>query len=194
MSPIRTLLFAALLIFGARGTLSAQSVAPPPPSADMLLDAGWHSFGKPALPALKTPGLIGPSKMSAERLPEMLKKMGYKAEVVPTEIGGPYCLVKLSRDGWEFEIEASVTPKGVIWLTAPLVEIPRDKAAAGKLLNILEANTTVGPCFFTYRAADEKLCMRLEVAGGETGFRGDLNLLASKIRDTYSLWREEVWK
>lgn len=150
---------------------------------------------KVASTAPRTTMPVTVAKLTPERLPEFLRKMGYKVEVVERKIGGPMCLVTLSKEGWTFEVEVTVQAGGVIWLTAPLVEMSREKIAAGKLLDILEANGSMGPCFFAYRSADSHLCMRLEVAGaGEDHFRGDLNLFIDQIRTAHPLWRDDASK
>jgi hypothetical protein len=133
-------------------------------------------------------------KLTPASLPEHLKKLGYKVEVVPTEIGAPICLVSLEKDGWSFVIEVAVNAQGALNLVAPLVAVPLDKTGSPKFLQILEANDAIGPCSFCYRSADNKICMRLQVTDtSETGLADGFAVLTEKIRLTYSIWGQGTW-
>lgn len=164
-------------------------VAPLPPKGPFE-----PALAPPADPFLPPKAPAGAVKITPENLPELLKSIGYKPEVILTEAGPPLCVLRLEKDGWKYKVEVSLKG-GLLWLTVPLVEVPRDKAASARLLQILEANLSVGPCFFCYRSGDNRLCLRLEVINpNPTTFNGHLSLLMAKTRDTNSLWQPSVWR
>ncbi|MFO0966811.1 MAG: hypothetical protein U0793_14660 [Gemmataceae bacterium] len=127
------------------------------------------------------------TRLSAETLPNSLKSLGYTVKVVPTEIGDPLCVVSFDKDGWEFKIEVRAQADGGVTLIAALVEVPHEKATSPKMLQILEANAVLGACSFFYRASDNEICMRTQVADA-AGLSQGFAVLTEKIRLTHSIW------
>jgi hypothetical protein len=147
--------------------------------------------------------VVQPSESQAltpETLPAYLKKIGFEPRLVTPASGVPYCVINVKdNDGWNFEVEVAVaTGGGSTWLRAQLAKLPPvGEVPAASLLQLLEANQRLAPCFFAYRIEDNRLNMSLESIGKrptEQEFRGDLQLLTNQVRRTYALWNAAEWK
>ena len=132
-------------------------------------------------------------KPAHEALFDILNKLRFEPKVITPDIGDPYCQVKLKdKDGWNFVVEVK-NNKG-IWLIATLNKTPAGKLDPEKLLRLLEANDGISPCFFMYRAADRRLCLKLEVVQAtEQGIMGDIQTLTNAVRLTHALWNTANW-
>lgn len=136
-------------------------------------------------PALPVPAL---AKTTTQALAEALGKLGLKTRIVTPAIGKAYCLIDVKEKDGDLTVELK-TDRG-IWLTARLDQLPREKLDAAKLLRFLEANDAASPCFFFYRAADNRLCLKLEVVNpSDHSFLADLQSLTTTARATHNLWR-----
>jgi len=122
-------------------------------------------------------------KLTAKTLPEFLQKAGYNPKVETPEIGSPYCVLHVSDKDWNFVVEASVDAKGTMWLLMRLDQSADLKAS--KLTQLLEANNTVAPCFFVYRAEDTRICLKLECIGS---VQDNMATLMRMTRESHSLW------
>ena len=125
--------------------------------------------------------------LTPQTLPDFLRNQGYTPQVITPEIGSPYCLIKASDKDWDFAVEVSVDRKGGLWLTMRLDQVADIKAA--KLAQLLEANNAVAPCFFLYRAEDQRLCLKME--SFTNSLRADLQTLMRVTRESHSLWKSE---
>jgi hypothetical protein len=122
-------------------------------------------------------------KLTPQALPELLQKAGYTPKVETPEIGSPYCVMHVSDQDWNFIVEASVDAKGTMWLLMRLDQTADLKAS--KLTQLLEANNTIAPCFFIYRAEDTRICMKLECIGS---VQMNMATLMRMTRESHSLW------
>jgi hypothetical protein len=134
----------------------------------------------------KSGPLSGPSanvKVTPQSLPEFLQKAGYTPKVETPEIGSPYCVMHVSDMDWNFVVEASVDAKGTMWLLMRLDQTADLKAS--KLTQLLEANNSMAPCFFIYRAEDTRICLKLECIGS---VQMNMATLMRMTRESHSLW------
>jgi hypothetical protein len=163
--------------------------APAPAPVPVAPGGTGPGVGPPAAPQAPPAPAGGPPG----NLPDYLKQVGFEPKVVRPDVGEPYCVLSLKdNDGWNYTVEVTAQKTGGMWLTCVLRQLPApDRVPAGKLLQLLEANHVVGPCFFSYRAADSRLCLRLEVMGARPpaqSFRDDLSRLMNAARRSYDLW------
>jgi hypothetical protein len=141
---------------------------------------------------------VRPAPATADTLAKYLKKVGFEPRPVTPETGFPYCVVAVKEnDGWSYAVEVTAKKDGGMWLTVPLDAVPRiDQVPAPRLLALLQASQAAAPCFFTYRAGDNRLCLRLEVLGrpGDQEFRDYLRTLLNVVRRTHPLWDTAAWQ
>jgi len=136
--------------------------------------------------------LSPPAKVTPETLAEFLRKQGLEpTEVTPT-IGGKYCALEMKEDGWKYVIEVKVHQNGSMWMIGVLQQTAEGKRPdSDRLIQLLEANDNLAPCFFFYRAADRRMCMKLEVIAPDSqGFRNDLTRMQNAVRASRTLWSE----
>jgi hypothetical protein len=145
-------------------------------------------------PVTTGPAATGPAtgaRLTPEELPAFLRKLGYQVKPVTPASGPAYCVLTTKNDsGWTFIIEVRVV-NNTVWMVAPLSELPAsDKASTPPLLKLLAANDATAPCFFVYRPADNRICLKLEVLGGnnDNGFRAHVTLLCNTIQQSFPLW------
>ncbi|MCI0465187.1 MAG: hypothetical protein L0Z62_50335 [Gemmataceae bacterium] len=204
-SQVRLAFFNGTVIY--TGTLKGQQIAGT--ASNGKASWGWsvqrQGGGLPPAPMPgpggNAPGGVGPGgaaqgKLTPQNLSEYLRKVGFQPQVMNPPNGTPYCVLNLKNDaGWNFAIEVTVTKEGGMWLTAPLGQLPQGEAPANRLLQLLEANNPIAPCFFTYRAADNRICMKLEVVGTQADrFRADLTMMCNTIQQTHTLWNTPAWQ
>jgi hypothetical protein len=166
-------------------TLAEQPQQPNNPAAQKPAGSG---------PGPKTPPPAGPP--SAEKLAERLKKLGLDVKIITPDIGPAYCIVIFKdKDDWTYHIETKFHEES-LWLTATLDQLPGGRVVdTEKLMRLLEANDRMAPCFFFFRAADRRLCMKLEVMklGNDQALAGNFNCLLRNVRMNYDLWNTANW-
>jgi len=142
-------------------------------------------------PATGAPASVPANRLTPENLPEYLRKTGYQVKVMTPATGPSYCVLTTKNDaGWTFVVEVRVV-NNAVWLVAPLSQVPAsNQVASSALIKLLEANNVTAPCFFLYRAADKRICLKLEVLGGSNSnsFRSHLTLLCNNIQQSYAVW------
>lgn len=190
--------------------LAALMAALIPPQAARAQGQGINSVGKnkTELNAIKDAikggvtggdvawGLLGsdiplaPAKVTPQNLAEFLRKLGFEPNEVTPTIGIKYCVREIKEDGWKYAVEVKTHDNGAMWMIAALDQAAEGKRPdAAKLMQLLEANDTLAPCFFFYRAADRRVCMKLEViAPNGQGFHNDLLRMQNAVRASQSLW------
>lgn len=146
---------------------------------------------------VQPPATTGP--VTPDALPAYLKSINFEPRVVTPSVGLPYCELSLKdNDGWTFLVEVHAQKTGGMWLAVGLQKVPPiEQVPALKLLRLLESNNAIAPCAFAYRAAENQICMRLEVIGNrptEKSFRADLQLLTNNVRQTYPQWNTADWR
>lgn len=151
------------------------------------------SNGPPAGAPAVAPAKPAPAQATPDTVAEVLRKLGFDPKIITPDIGPGYCIVALKdKDNWTYHVEVKVN-KG-IWLTATLDQLPKGAPDTEKLMRLLEANDGISPCYFFFRAADRRLCMKLEVINGSNqALLGDLQRLTSSVRMTYDLWNTANW-
>ncbi|MBM3994442.1 MAG: hypothetical protein FJ303_09865 [Planctomycetes bacterium] len=125
------------------------------------------------------------AKLSPANLSAFLRQQGLTPIMMTPEIGEPYCLLQISDQNWNYEVEVSVAPNGALCLVLRLEQV-KDLPAA-KLMQLLEANNAVAPCSFIYRAEDQRICLKL--ATNPDLFRSDLGFIQRKARESHSIWK-----
>jgi hypothetical protein len=168
---------------GGQWTWSVDLKNPPP---------GWQSANTAGTGS--APGSV--NRLTEQQLPDYLRKMGFDPKVVTPGVGPAYCVIQQQHAGKGYSVEVSV--QNGLWLIVPLAQLPPAEQLAGpKLLRLLEANSTLAPCFFCYRAGDNRLCLKLEVIGGtpnEKDFRSDLGMILGAAADGQDLWGPGNWQ
>lgn len=141
----------------------------------------------------------GTGPVTPDNLADYLKKMGFDPKVETPQVGLPYCVLNIKEnDGWNFVVEVTAQKGGGMWLTVPLSQLPSIQDVSGpKVVELLALNHALAPCFFTYRATDNRLCLRVEVMGvrpQERSFRADLQMMLNQVRRTHPQWNTADWK
>lgn len=102
----------------------------------------------------------------------------------------------IRRDGWTYVVEVHFTANGKFFaLISPLGQASSQFASA-QLLELLKASRRLAPAHFTYRDADQRLCLEDHDYGTQISESQFLNILdgyLKTVRDTYSLWDTSRW-
>jgi hypothetical protein len=133
--------------------------------------------------------------LTHESLKEMLENLGYNPETIRSTAGNPMYKIRIERDGWTFIEYVSLSGDGtMIWISAPLKDVPEDLASAEPLRKLLLENDNIGPSHFSMKG--KRLYMNLALENREVTplkLRTSLDDVTSTIKATRNLWDSDTW-
>lgn len=104
-------------------------------------------------------GTAGP-KMTPDRLLNLLKTMGHKAELKSFNNGAKTVIATIEKDDWRYIVEFEFTTDlKTMHLLSPLGEAI-DKLTSAQAMALLRKSYDIGPIYhFSYRTSDKRICL-----------------------------------
>jgi hypothetical protein len=185
MTNVRKLALSALLTLACGTTLALAQTGPvtQPP-----ISGGPTAPGNPTGPGTTNPA---PNNgLTPESLAAYLKTQGYEVAGIRTHEGGSNKVVDviIRKDDWTYKVEFEFAGN-TIWLVAPLGS-PGPNFNQMKLVDLLRSNHKIGPTHFSYRNADNRVCMNIDMSVRSTTAQVQRNLedFLKNIRETHPVW------
>lgn len=142
--------------------------------------------------------MVNNNVMTANRLADLLRLDGHKAEIKTFKNGGQTVVGTILRDNWRFVLEFEFNSKGNNMNVICPLGNPTARFSADQLLALMKKSYELPtPVHFAYRAGDQRLC--LEDPNYATfnmtaaGLRSILDRVMKTAHDTYPLWDTNRW-
>src|SRR5260370_24095096 len=104
-------------------------------------------------------------------------------------------MVRFERDGWNFVLFVSLSTNGtVVWISAPLKDVPEDLAGPEPLRKLLAESDGIGPSHFTLKG--KRICLNTPLENREmtpARLRAALDETTGNIKATQNLWNTDTW-
>lgn len=136
-------------------------------------------------------------QLTPERLANLLRQDGHQIEVKKVD-GGHLVDVIIQRDGWRFVVQFEFTNAGKNMSVICPLGNPAKEFSAAQLLALMKKSFELPvPLHFSYRAADQRLCLEdpcySTASLTDAGVKSLLDRLMKTARETHSLWDNSRW-
>jgi len=142
------------------------------------------------------PAAVSNERMDYAKLKEVLETMGYPVKEQKNTDGTPLYVLDFDEGGFHFIIDVNLSTDGsVIWLNAPLGNLPAAKRPAGTLEKLLKENMKRDPDHFDMYS-DGYLDMARYVENRDVTpavLRQAINEMCNDMRQTEALWNPAKW-
>jgi hypothetical protein len=133
--------------------------------------------------------------LTHESLKETLENLGYAPETLQSTAGSPMYLIRFERDGWTFGLYVALSPNGsMVWISAPLKDVPEDLASPEPLRQLLTASDGIGPSHFTLKG--KRVCLNTPLENRDitpARLRAAIDETTGTVKATQNLWDTDTW-
>jgi|SRR5579884_983997 len=144
-------------------------------------------------PATRTE--VKKSVLTNDTLKEMLDNLGYQYETTRSTNGTPMYLIRMTRDGWDFNVYVSLSGDGSnVWVSAPLQDIPEGMSDAEPLLKLLGRNGDLNRNFFSLKG--KRLYLETVLPNQDlkpAQLRQAVDDTLGNVKASHDLWNTDTW-